>query len=97
MKSLPGIAGLLLASAAVAIGVEPQTMRSEIVGGTGLVKVEHSPFGWEASATKKVPLLVCGRVWKPVNGALVVIGYLPIPIHTKLVSWQDAQLLLTPL
>lgn len=51
MKSLPGIAGLLLASAAVAIGVEPQTMRSEIVGGTGLVKVEHSPFGKLAEAS----------------------------------------------
>lgn len=43
MKSSPIIAGLLLASAAAA--VEPPKIRSEIVGGTGFVKVEHTPFG----------------------------------------------------
>lgn len=51
MKSLPIIAGVLLASAAIAIGVEPQTMRTEIVGGKGLVKVQHAPFGKLAEAS----------------------------------------------
>jgi hypothetical protein len=39
-------------------------------------QLEHSPvLGCEASATWKVPAVACGRVWKPLNGALVVIGY----------------------
>ena len=41
--------------------------------------------------TKKVPALVCGRVWKPLNGATVVMGYWPMLIHTILVSWQVVQ------
>ena len=59
-------------------------------------QLAHSPWGWLASATKKVPDVVCGRVWKPLNGALVVIGYLAMPIHTKLLSWQLEQLPVTP-
>lgn len=61
-----------------------------------LWQLEHSPGGWLASATKKVPALAWGRVWNPVYGALVVMGYLDMPTHTKLVSWQLAQLPLTP-
>ena len=37
---------------------------------------EQSPVaGCLASATKKVPATVCGRVWKPLKGAAVVMGY----------------------
>jgi hypothetical protein len=44
---------------------------------------EHSPVvGCLESATKNCPLTLCGRVWKPLNGALVVIGYCPMLIHT---------------
>ena len=44
---------------------------------------EQSPVaGCLASATKKVPATVCGLVWKPLNGAAVVIGYWPMLIHT---------------
>ena len=49
-----------------------------------------------ASATKYVPEKFCGRVWNPLNGVLVVIGYCDIPIHTALVSWQLEQLPVTP-
>ena len=44
---------------------------------------EQSPVaGCLASATKKVPGVACGLVWKPLNGATVVIGYWPMLIHT---------------
>ena len=44
---------------------------------------EQSPVvGCLLSATKKVPDVACGRVWKPLNGAVVVIGYWPMLIHT---------------
>ena len=37
---------------------------------------EHSPpLGCDASTTLKPVAVACGRVWKPLNGALVVIGY----------------------
>ena len=39
-----------------------------------LWQLAHSPMGWVASATKKVPATACGRVWKPLYGALVVMG-----------------------
>jgi hypothetical protein len=38
------------------------------------------------SATKNWPAVVCGRVWKPLNGAVFVIGYCDMLIHTALVS-----------
>ena len=44
---------------------------------------EQSPVkGCLASATKKVPEVDCGLVWKPLNGAAVVIGYWFMLIHT---------------
>lgn len=44
---------------------------------------EQSPVsGCLASATKKVPEVACGLVWKPLNGAAVVIGYWFMLIHT---------------
>ena len=44
---------------------------------------EQSPVaGCLASATKKVPDVACGLVWKPLKGATVVIGYWPMLIHT---------------
>ena len=61
-----------------------------------LWQLEHSPCGWLASATKKVPEVACGRVWKPVYGATLVIGYCSTPIHTMPVSWQLLQLPVTP-
>ena len=44
---------------------------------------EQSPVvGCLLSATKKVPAVACGRVWKPLNGAAVLMGYWPMLIHT---------------
>ena len=53
-------------------------------------------LGCLLSATKNCPAVLCGLVWKPLNGALVVIGYCVMLIHTALVSWQLEQLPLTP-
>jgi hypothetical protein len=60
-------------------------------------QLEQSPvLGCVVSFTKKVPALLCGRVWKPLKGAAVVMGYESMLIHTLLVSWHDAHPLLTP-
>ena len=46
-------------------------------------QLEQSPVaGCLASATKKVPDVACGLVWKPLKGATVVMGYWPMLIHT---------------
>jgi hypothetical protein len=64
-------------------------------------QLEHSPvplvpMRCPESATLKVPAAACGRVWKPLNGALNVIGYCPMLIQTMPVSWQEAQPAVTP-
>ena len=44
---------------------------------------EQSPVvGCLLSATKKLPDVACGRVWKPLKGAAVVIGYCDMLIQT---------------
>jgi hypothetical protein len=46
-------------------------------------QLEHSPVvGCSVSFTKNCPATLCGLVWKPLKGALVVIGYWPMLIHT---------------
>lgn len=60
-------------------------------------QLEQLPVaGCAVSLTKKVPAAFCGRVWKPLNGAVVVMGYWPMPIHTILVSWQVVQVPVVP-
>ncbi|MEI8158203.1 MAG: hypothetical protein WCH60_15165 [Burkholderiales bacterium] len=53
-------------------------------------QLEHSPVPLvpvrcPESATKNVPAAACGRVWNPLKGELVVIGYCPMLIQTILV------------
>ena len=45
-------------------------------------QLEQSPLaGCAASATLNWPATACGRVWNPLYGAAVVIGYWLMPIH----------------
>ena len=63
-----------------------------------LWQLEHSPLVGCAASTyvKAVSLVLCGRVWKPLNGALVVIGYCDMLIHRLPASWQLEQFPVTP-
>lgn len=55
---------------------------------------EQSPLeGWLRSATLNWPAAPCGRLWKPPYPAM---GYSVMPTHCALVSWQEAQLDVTP-
>ena len=47
---------------------------------------QSSPVGWVGSATLNCPAVAWGRVWKPLNGTLVVMGYCETPIQTALAS-----------
>jgi hypothetical protein len=43
-----------------------------------------------------VGTLLRGRVWNPVNGAVVVMGYLSMPTQMPPASWQSLQLVVNP-
>ena len=70
-------------TAPVAVGMWLAGLEGEVKSLKLAWQFEQSPVvGCLLSATKKVPATVCGRVWKPLNGAVVVIGYWPMLIHT---------------
>jgi hypothetical protein len=63
---------------------------------------EQSPVGgWALSATLYVVAVEYGRVWKPVYDVFATtvfgaIGYCPMPIQTKFLSWQALHPVLIP-
>jgi hypothetical protein len=57
---------------------------------------QSPPMGCKESTTTKVSLLAFGRIWNPLKGAVLVMGYCPMLIQALPASWHELQLPVTP-